>query len=48
MYDPKNECAEAFGAEISEELLTLLMGEGSKRQIAGHSELIPCLAAQIA
>ncbi len=47
MYDPENKYAEAFGAEITEQLLTLLMGEGSKRQIAGQSELIPCHAAQI-
>ena len=48
MYDPEDECVETFGAEISEQLLTLLMGKGSKRQIAGQSELIPCHAAQIA
>ena len=42
-----NECVETSGAEISEELLTLLSREGSKRQIVGQSELIPCHAAQI-
>ncbi len=47
MYDFDNECAETSGAEISEELLTLLSGKGSKRQIVGQSELIPCHAAQI-
>ncbi len=47
MYDPEDECVETFGAEISEELLTLLSREGSKRQIVGQSELIPCHAAQI-
>ncbi len=35
MYDPDDECVETSGAEISEELLTLLSREGSKRQIVG-------------
>ncbi len=47
MYDPDDECVETSGAEISEELLTLLSRESSKRQIVEQSELIPCHAAQI-
>ncbi len=39
-----NKCVETFGAEISEELLTLLSKK--KRQILGQSELIPCHVAQ--
>ena len=41
-HDPDNKYVETSGAEISEELLTLLSREGSKKQIVGQSELIPC------
>ena len=37
MHDPEDECVETFGAEISEELLTLPSRGGSKRQIMGQS-----------
>ncbi len=46
MYDPEDDALELFGAEIGEPLLDLLTNGGSKKQIVGQSELIPCHAAR--
>ncbi len=46
LYDPEDETLELFGAEVGDEMLDLLTGGGSKKQIVGQSELIPCHAAR--
>ena len=46
MWDPEDETLEAFGAYVGDDLLGYLTVGGTKRQIVGQSELLPCIAAK--
>jgi len=47
MFDPEDGALELFGCEVSDDLMRLLSAGGSKKQIVGQSELIPCHAAKV-
>ncbi len=47
MYDPEDQALEMFGGYVGETLLQLLADGGSKQQVVGQAEQIPCLAAKL-
>ena len=47
LFDPEDQTLEMFGGQVSEDLLHLLTNAGSKQQVVGQSELIPCHAAKV-
>ena len=47
LYDPETDSGEAFGSYLDEKLIEILSDGGTKRQIVGQSELVPCVAAKV-
>ena len=46
MFDPEDKSLQSFGGDIGDALLDLLSDGGTKTQIVGQAELIPCLATK--
>ena len=46
MFDPEDNAYEVFGGNIGPSLMEFLSHDGSKTQVVGQAELLPCLAAR--
>ena len=47
MFDPEDNSYEYFGSDIGPSLMAHLSHDGSKTQVVGQAEILPCLAARM-
>ena len=47
LFDPEDQTLETFGGDIGPNLLSILSNGGTKQQVVGQAELLPCHAAQV-